>query len=97
MKHTICFLLAAWLMLAAAPAGAELYYWLDENGVKHFSNEPPPKDVGEYHKASETKYNPHLDKSRMARDRQWQEEQSRRIQNDANKIIEKQKTEAIKE
>ncbi len=97
MKYTICFLLAVLLMISATPnVNAELYYWLDENGVKHFSNEPPPKSVEQYHKAPETKYNPHLDKSRMARDRQWQEEQSRRIRENANKIIKEQKAESVK-
>jgi glutaredoxin len=26
----------------ALPAGGDLYTWVDANGVKHFSNEPPP-------------------------------------------------------
>ena len=32
------------LLLATAPAGAaELYKWVDENGVTNYSNNPPPK------------------------------------------------------
>ncbi len=97
MRYSICFLLAILLIISAAPnVNAELYYWVDENGVKHFSNEPPPRDVEKFNKAPETRYNPHLDKSRMARDRQWQEDEIRRIRENADKIIKKNKAESAK-
>lgn len=36
----------ALLLLLAAPAFAgEMYSWTDANGVKHFSDSPPPKSV----------------------------------------------------
>lgn len=35
------------LLVAAAPAAAtEMYSWTDANGVKHFSDSPPPANVG---------------------------------------------------
>lgn len=34
--------LAIAAILAAAPAGAELYKWVDEHGVTNYSNQPPP-------------------------------------------------------
>src|SRR5688500_7252569 len=30
-------------LLVSAPAGAQRYKWVDENGVTNYSNEPPPK------------------------------------------------------
>ena len=30
------------MLLLTATAGADIYVWTDANGVKHFSNEPPP-------------------------------------------------------
>ena len=35
-------LLAALLVLASANAGAALYKWVDEKGVTHYTEEPPP-------------------------------------------------------
>ena len=41
----------AWVVMLTLMVGfadtakAELYYWKDENGVKRFSNEPPPEGV----------------------------------------------------
>lgn len=42
----LCIGFAA-LVLASAPApGADLYKWIDENGVTNYSNNPPPKSRG---------------------------------------------------
>lgn len=40
------------LLLAAAPAGAQMYTWTDEKGVEHFSSKPP-KDPQAAKKAKE--------------------------------------------
>lgn len=37
--------LAACLILAAAPAAAEIYKWTDADGKVHFSDQPPPPNV----------------------------------------------------
>lgn len=37
--------LAASLILAAAPAAAELYKWTDAEGKVHFSDQPPPPEI----------------------------------------------------
>ena len=42
-KLTWSYIGLAALLLAAMPAGAQLYKWVDENGVTNYSNEPPPK------------------------------------------------------
>ena len=38
---TVCFALAA----AAGPACADIFTWVDKNGVTNVSNEPPPEGV----------------------------------------------------
>ena len=50
---TIVILSAVMLscFMVSAP-NAAMYYWVDENGVKNFSNDPPPKGV-EYKKVGE--------------------------------------------
>jgi hypothetical protein len=42
-KLTWAYIGLAALLLAATPAGAQLYKWVDENGVTNYSSEPPPK------------------------------------------------------
>lgn len=42
-------------LLMVLPAAGDLYSWTDANGVKHFSNEPPPVDEG-VEQQSEIKY-----------------------------------------
>jgi len=37
--------LACLILLAALPAAAEVYRWVDEKGTVHYSNEAPPKGV----------------------------------------------------
>jgi hypothetical protein len=38
-------LLIAGLLLFAAPAGAQIYRWIDQNGLVHYSNVKPPKNI----------------------------------------------------
>src|SRR5262245_692724 len=38
-------LLIAALVLFSAPAAAQIYRWVDQNGVVHYSNVKPPKNV----------------------------------------------------
>jgi hypothetical protein len=45
MRRLLPLLLAVCLSLAPAASLAKLYYWIDENGVKRFSNQPPPAGV----------------------------------------------------
>jgi len=41
--------------LIATPAAAKLYQWVDENGVKHFSVDPPPSAGIQYKERKEVK------------------------------------------
>jgi uncharacterized protein DUF4124 len=43
MKHS--WLLSALLVAALPLSAAEMYSWTDANGVKHFSDSPPPASV----------------------------------------------------
>ena len=38
-------LVLAALVLVSAPAAAQIYRWIDQNGIVHFSNVKPPKSV----------------------------------------------------
>jgi hypothetical protein len=58
---------------------ADIYTWIDENGVKHFSNFAPPADAEVIMKTEELPYDEQADQQRMAAERQarlvaaWQE------------------------
>ena len=43
MNRTVIAALVIWAFAAAA--SAQVYYWTDENGVKHFSNVKPAEEV----------------------------------------------------
>ncbi|MGD8369336.1 MAG: DUF4124 domain-containing protein [Desulfobacterales bacterium] len=53
---------------AAGPALGEMYYWTDENGIRHYSNHVPPSDGTEYGSASEVDYDAERDMQRSERD-----------------------------
>jgi hypothetical protein len=61
--------LSIFLLLPAATFG-EIYGWVDENGVKHYSNEPPPEGVKAFSQTAETKSGPAEEQERAESDRQ---------------------------
>ncbi|MFH1980718.1 MAG: DUF4124 domain-containing protein [Pseudomonadota bacterium] len=52
-----CLYAAAILILLAGPASAEMYQWVDDSGVKHFANTPPPTGVKAENSWAEVQYN----------------------------------------
>lgn len=42
------FILMAVLLLSANAPADNIYIWTDADGVKHFSDQPPPEGTGEY-------------------------------------------------
>ncbi|CAB5088844.1 hypothetical protein D3OALGA1CA_1731 [Olavius algarvensis associated proteobacterium Delta 3] len=45
MRWIVCICVTAIMILFASVPLAEMYSWTDENGVKNYSNEPPPEGV----------------------------------------------------
>ena len=56
------------LLFLAHPATADLYHWTDENGVRHFSNTPPPEGVDKTIWQEEIPYDPESDDKRRDRE-----------------------------
>jgi len=46
------------LLLAQGGDDAKIYFWTDENGVKRFSNMPPPREVRRFESKEELPYQP---------------------------------------
>lgn len=69
------------LVVLAVPVlyAAQVYQWTDENGVKHFSNDPPPESVQVDQVKSEIQYDEAADEANRARNeaelKRFQDEQ----------------------
>jgi hypothetical protein len=57
--------LATW---AAGPAFGELYFWTDEDGIRHYTNHAPPSGGIDYGSSSEIDYDAEADRARSASD-----------------------------
>ena len=78
---------------------AQVYQWTDENGVKHFSNEPPPEGVQVDQVKSEIQYDQAADQANRARNeaelKNFQDEQRRQQEAEAEAEKAKAAQEAI--
>ena len=64
MKKLIpCILISVFCLWTSLEAG-EIYEWIDKNGVKHFTNEPPPPGAKIVNKQKAIPYNQAADKKR---------------------------------
>ena len=61
----IC-LVVVFTCLGFSRLGAEIYYWTDEDGVKHYSNDPPPAKNVSIETAEEIPNDPLADEQRDA-------------------------------
>jgi hypothetical protein len=55
--------------IAVSTAGADIYAWTDENGVKHFTNYTPPKQATLFMKTPEIPHDEEADNRRSEMDR----------------------------
>ena len=67
-------LAAGMCLLATAAFGSEIYQWIDENGVRRYSNQPPPEGVEVIRRTQETPYDEAADTARRERDAAMMEE-----------------------
>jgi hypothetical protein len=70
MRFVLIFFTIMFILAGAANLNAEIYYWTDENGVKHYSNAPPPTDVKAGLKFNEYETDDAADRSRTESDKQ---------------------------
>ena len=64
-RATVLGLLILSLLLLPAWGAADLYYWTDGEGVKHFSNEPPVNRSGGLRKTDEYVQDDPIDKKSL--------------------------------
>ena len=70
---------------------ADIYTWVDKNGVKHFSNEPPPEGVKVINKSREIPVDEAKDREREEKDSQAMNELEQQLskENAESKTVEK--------
>ncbi|MEJ2136771.1 MAG: DUF4124 domain-containing protein, partial [Desulfofustis sp.] len=72
MSHWCIFMFSATLALTglvcSPQLNAEIYQWLDENGVKHYSNSPPSKAENVKIMSGEYRYDEATDQERVKAD-----------------------------
>ena len=76
------------IFMTALPLEANIYSWTDSNGVKHFSNSPPPSDENssiDVHR--EITYDRAADEERWDLDRKEWEELKQNLEETENQII----------
>ncbi len=76
------------IFMTASPLEANIYSWTDSNGVKHFSNSPPPSDKNasiDVHR--EIAYDREADEERWELDRKEWEELKQNLEKTENQII----------
>jgi len=66
----------------------QVYTWIDEYGVKHFSNDPPPEGATVVEKTEELPYDEAKDQKRMERDEQYFNELKQKNRENDKKIAE---------
>ena len=65
------------LLLLPCVVFGEIYGWVDENGVKHYSNDPPPEGVKAFTQTAEIQTDEAQDRKRTESDRQYFEQLER--------------------
>jgi hypothetical protein len=74
--HRIIYIISVFVLcFSSVPSFAEMYRWVDEEGVQHFSDAPPESGVvGEVEKAPEIPYDAKADEARNAHDKKVMDE-----------------------
>jgi hypothetical protein len=96
MNRFVAIAILCLVIGAAGTVFGELYYWTDENGIRHYSNHTPPTDGIEYGSASEVDYDAEADKERGQRDAQAADEMKATRETEAAEAA-RQEAEAKKE
>lgn len=66
----ICLVMVGLFFVPCALAG-QVYEWIDENGVKHFTNEPPPPGARIVEQEKEIPFDAEKDRQRKESDKQY--------------------------
>jgi len=70
MYRKLYIIAVAAFCLSAVPCSAEMYHWVDKQGIQHFSDVPPESGVvGDVQQSPEIPYDAKADEARNAKDK----------------------------
>ena len=70
----LVFFLTIGLIICSGSAKADIYSWIDRDGVKRFSNRPPNGDINNIQTMKEIPYDEEAAALRKAMEKEWEEE-----------------------
>jgi hypothetical protein len=70
MKRLIPLILVSVFCLWTSPEAGQIYQWIDKNGVRHFTNEPPPPGAKIVDEQTAIPYNEAADQKRTQEDQE---------------------------
>lgn len=70
MKRLMPFILVSVFCLWTSAEAGQIYQWIDKNGVRHFTNEPPPPGVKIVNEQAAIPYNEAADQKRTQEDQE---------------------------
>jgi hypothetical protein len=82
------------VLLFAGTAFGELYFWTDENGIRHYSNHAPPDKGVDYGSAAEVEHDADADEARAARDARAAEQLEAERNAEAARTVKRQEKQA---
>ncbi len=89
---TSAIILALALIVVSVPAfGAEVYTWTDENGVKHFGDQPPPDAINPQPAFKEYEYDEAADKQRTEEEAREMEKAVKEIDQEYEAVQQEEK------
>ncbi|MFC1515189.1 DUF4124 domain-containing protein [Thermodesulfobacteriota bacterium] len=71
MKHLSIIVVLLLIFSCPFALSGEIYTWIDENGVKHFTSEPPPPGATIVKEDAEIPYDAEKDRERKESDKQY--------------------------
>ncbi len=91
MKRLLIILMlsvACWYLAGNSPIEADIYTWTDENGVRHYSNSPPPDAKDSEVIFEEYQHDPASDKERFEMEQQEWKKLMQQIEADEREAAE---------
>jgi len=75
MKSVVMCLIIVLMVAVPCALAGQVYEWIDENGVKHFTNEPPPPGATIVGQDKEIPFDAEKDRQRKESDKQYLQQQ----------------------
>ena len=88
MKQLSLIIALLFIFFCFPVMSGQVYTWIDEHGVKHFTEDPPPEGATVVEKTKEIPYDEAKDQKRMERDEQYFNELKQKSRENDKKIAE---------